>query len=217
MTVVPMFDFNDIQPTATHANERKVYQTRASPGRHGAAQLRHQAHAVQRNRSSRSYPIGGVQGNVSVKKKTRIWLEEGAKQRERHEEPTRQTIAVHGAIGQHFDKQRIRVTCTDPKGRNRIVNVFTDPAKPVRGALRPDDGAVAGIVAQAVEGGARNHQGHLPCPGVDCLGQPGGGSRFERGVRQTLAKKSQGGLFFRFGRPPLIHWTGHERDCHDYQ
>ncbi|HEU4776432.1 MAG TPA: hypothetical protein VFS95_06365, partial [Telluria sp.] len=27
-----------------------------------------------------------------------------------------------------FDKQRIRVTCTDPKGRNRIMNVFTDPA-----------------------------------------------------------------------------------------
>ncbi|UUZ49258.1 hypothetical protein LP420_02230 [Massilia sp. B-10] len=68
-------------------------------------------------------------GQCEREEKTRIWLEEGAKQRERHEEPTRQTIAVHGAIGQHFDKQRIRVTCTDPKGRNRIVNVFTDPVE----------------------------------------------------------------------------------------
>jgi len=129
MTVVPMFDFDDIQPSATHANERKVYQT-ARVRLEGMVPRSYDTKLTPYDEpaGSRSYPIGGVQGNVSVKKKTRIWLEEGVKQRERHEEPKEQMIAVHGGIGQPFDKQRIRVTCTDPKGRNRIMNVFTDPA-----------------------------------------------------------------------------------------
>lgn len=127
LTVIPMFDFNDLQATLTHGKERKLSQT-ARVRLEGIVPRSYDTLLAPHHKpaGSRAYPIGGIQGNVSVKKKTRIWLEEGAQQRDKYEPPSATSIAVHGAISQHFDKQRIRVACTDPKGRSRIMQAFTD-------------------------------------------------------------------------------------------
>ena len=131
LTVIPLFDWNDVAAgSQTHGNERRVepsakvrlegivsrvYDTPLAPSDEPAG--------------SRAYPIGGILGRVHVRKRTRVWIEEGPLDRR---EDTHQatgdktTITVHGAIGERFDRQRIRVLCTDPKNRERIAQVFTN-------------------------------------------------------------------------------------------
>lgn len=122
LTVIPMFDWNAVVGAATHGNDRKVYQT-ARVHLHGEVQRLYDTPIEPKHEpaGSRFYPIGGIVGNVTVKKNTRIWIE-----RQESTTAPQQTLAVQGGIGQKFDKQRIRVLCTDPKGRDRIVQTFTD-------------------------------------------------------------------------------------------
>lgn len=129
LTVAPMFDWNELtgMQTATHHVERKLRQT-ARVRLEGVVPRVYDTPLAPSHQpaGSRAYPIGGIQGNVSVKKRTRIWIEEDRKRYDTHQEPVKDIIAVRGAIAHHFDKQRIRVVCTDPKGRDRIVQVFTN-------------------------------------------------------------------------------------------
>jgi hypothetical protein len=132
LTVIPMFDWNALAGGAlTHYNERKFEPT-AKVRLEGIVARVYDTPLAPRDEpaGSRAYPIGGILGRVHVRKKIGIWIEEGLLDR-RHEpngnSSSKTTIAVHGGIGQPFDKQRIRVICTDPRGRNRIVQVFTDP------------------------------------------------------------------------------------------
>jgi hypothetical protein len=129
LTVVPMFDWNDLAgiQNATHHIERKLYQT-ARVVLEGSVPRVYDTpvEPFHEPAGSRYYPIGGIQGNVSVKKKVRVWLEEKDKRDECHQDGRKTTIAVRGAISMHFDKQRVRVVCTDPKGRDRIVQAFTN-------------------------------------------------------------------------------------------
>ena len=129
LTVIPMFDWNDLTAVqnATHHIERKLKQT-ARVVLEGSVARVYDTPIEPYNKpaGSRFYPLGGIQGNVSVKKRVRVWLAEKDKRSECHQDGRQTTINVRGAISMHFDKQRIRVVCTDPKGRERVAQAFTN-------------------------------------------------------------------------------------------
>jgi hypothetical protein len=129
LTVIPMFDWSAVAGGAKDHNERKLEPT-AKVRLEGIVARAYDTPLAPKNEpaGSRAYPIGGILGRVHVRKQSRIWIEPGLLEKHRENEvPAKSTIAVHGGIGQPFDKQRVRVVCTDPRGRDRIVQVFTDP------------------------------------------------------------------------------------------
>jgi hypothetical protein len=73
---------------------------------------------------SRFFPIGGLLGRVHVRQKVDLRLE---LMRVGHEPERAREIAVMGGIKPAFEKQRVRVVCTDPNGRLRVLQVFTAP------------------------------------------------------------------------------------------
>ncbi len=129
LTVIPMFDWSAVAPGSQERKERKLEPT-AKVRLDGVVARAYDTPLPPRDEpaGSRAYPIGGILGRVHVRKSSRIWIEPGLRDKHRENDATaKTTISVHGGLGQPFDKQRVRVVCTDPRGRDRIVQVFTAP------------------------------------------------------------------------------------------
>lgn len=124
LTVIPMFDASAY---GTGDEKRRAMRT-ARVNLEGSLPRKYDTPLAPSDlpAGSRAYPIGGILGSVTVKKRVTLRIAEDRKGDRDRESGEARRIPIHGRIKPAIGGQRVLVRCTDPAGDDRIQEARTD-------------------------------------------------------------------------------------------